>query len=494
MRNIFILISPILFFTTFLNAQLASDALRFSQIDVSGTARSIGIGGAISALGSDYSVLSTNPAGLATYRKSELVLTPSLTTLKNSATQSGDGNLNAIETSSKFGFDNFGLVFHKAPRSTDWKSFNVGIGLNKIANYTGDVFYDGASAGSLADSYAELADGLFTDELDGFSTQLAYQTGAIYLATNDNDYTTDFEGFETTSIQRRETIVTTGGINEMVLSFAGNYDNRLSIGTTIGIPLLRWQQNRTYNEEDPSDEDNIPFFNSLDYEEEISTEGIGINLKLGLIYRINKIFRFGLAAHTPTAYSLTDRYFNSLTYDFTDANNDGAFTEASPTGTFAYRLNTPWRYIGSAAAVIGKIGFVSAEVEWVDYSTASFNFTKDINNSANQDLERQINNSILNSFDSALNIRLGAEYAYKIFRLRGGFNISGSPFVDDNNTQRAVSFGVGLREKHFYIDLAYRRLVDEEVYSPYFTVAAPQPTVAIDRNQNKYALTLGFRF
>ena len=52
-------------------AQSAIDAYRFSQPDLRGTARFMGMGGAFGALGGDLSTLSQNPAGIGVYRSNE---------------------------------------------------------------------------------------------------------------------------------------------------------------------------------------------------------------------------------------------------------------------------------------------------------------------------------------------------------------------------------------------------------------------------------------
>ena len=76
MKNsiLFILIT----FSLNIHAQTISDALRYSNLEVGSTARTVGVGGGIGALGADYSVLSTNPAGLAAFRTNEFVITPSI--------------------------------------------------------------------------------------------------------------------------------------------------------------------------------------------------------------------------------------------------------------------------------------------------------------------------------------------------------------------------------------------------------------------------------
>jgi len=55
-----------------ITAQTTFDAAKIYEEDLNGTARYVGMGGAMSALGSDPSVISHNPAGIGTYRKSDI--------------------------------------------------------------------------------------------------------------------------------------------------------------------------------------------------------------------------------------------------------------------------------------------------------------------------------------------------------------------------------------------------------------------------------------
>jgi len=59
-------------------AQNVDDALRYSQLFYTGTARFMSMGGAFTALGGDMSTLSQNPAGLGVFRSSEISLSPQL--------------------------------------------------------------------------------------------------------------------------------------------------------------------------------------------------------------------------------------------------------------------------------------------------------------------------------------------------------------------------------------------------------------------------------
>ena len=51
------------------NAQNAYDAERVLSNDLNGTARFVGMGGAMGALGGDMSVMGTNPAGIGIFRR-----------------------------------------------------------------------------------------------------------------------------------------------------------------------------------------------------------------------------------------------------------------------------------------------------------------------------------------------------------------------------------------------------------------------------------------
>ena len=57
----------------------SQDIQRFSERQIIGTARYVGMGGAMTAIGGDASAVQDNPAGLGLYRRSEVMLTLSET-------------------------------------------------------------------------------------------------------------------------------------------------------------------------------------------------------------------------------------------------------------------------------------------------------------------------------------------------------------------------------------------------------------------------------
>src|SRR4029079_17170040 len=110
--------------------------------------------------------------------------------------------------------------------------------------------------------------------------------------------------------------------------------------------------------------------------------GWGFNLKLGMIYKPSEYWRLGLAFHTPTFYTLTDHYETSITADvekhgtLSDYSLDYTNNEPSE---FKYDFLTPFKAIGSISYVIREIqdvtkqkGFLTADVEYVNYKVSSF--------------------------------------------------------------------------------------------------------------------------
>jgi len=489
MKRILLITIPF-FAVAFLNAQSINDAIRYSMFEVGGTARTVGVGGAIGALGADFSVLSTNPAGLGAYRRSEFVFTPSLlfSNVTSNLENGGAGSFDRDKTN--FNFNNAGFVLSSRPLSSSWHTANFAIGFNRTGNFNQSFFYEGTTQGSITDRFLELADGLAPNDLDGFEAGLAFDALAIFNpGQNQNTfYVNDFQPGE--QVDKSQLVRRKGSVNELVLSFGGNYKEKLMVGATVGIPFLNFEETKTYTETDKLNQN--PVFNELTFGEKLKTDGVGVNFKFGLIYKLNKMLRFGAAVHTPTYYNLNDKFSTTLSYDFTDPNVSPVSEQSSPEGNFDYKIRTPWRLIGSAALLVKKHGFVSAEVEWLDYGSANFNFN---NSSSRADIEfeQDLNNQVDNQLGTALNVRLGGEFVYELYRFRAGFNISESPYKGDNSTNSAFSLGAGIREKTFYIDVAYKRAIVNTDYIPYVAQASQQ-LVKTEDERNKLMMTVGVKF
>ncbi len=492
MRFNIIFMLAMIFTVQIVTAQTIDDAVRYSFLEPGGTARTVGVGGAIGALGADFSTLSTNPAGLANFRRSEFTFTPTLDRSTTEATLRGERNPLIDQEKSNFNFNNLGLVFSSQPLNSDWTVSAFGFGMNRMASFHQSVYFEGVSDGSITDRWLELAQGLELNELDDFEAGLAYDGAAIYRpypALEPTFYVSDFP--LDAPVNKSQLIRRKGAINEMLFSFAGNYKERLLIGATLGVPFLSFEEIKTYQESDTADE--IPTFQDLTYTERLRTTGTGINLKLGLIYRVNQMVRFGFAFHTPTRFGLHDSFSSDLDYNYVENGASYSGEASSPEGSFEYRLRTPWRFIGSGGLIFGKRGFVSAEVEWLDYTNARFNFHK-TTNSADIKYQRELNGDIDKYLQSALNVRLGGEFAYEMFRLRAGFALTSAPFSNGGDPTAAFSLGAGLRGENVFLDLAFRRVVNDTDYTPYTTTDAAQPFVSLKETKSRIMATVGFKF
>lgn len=477
--------------TSFISfGQTASDALRYSYWQYGGSARYMGVGGSMGALGGDYSAVISNPASLATYRRSELTFTPGV--LVSGTDASFQGNTFS-ENRTSMNISQASIVF-AAAKPGKWKTVNFGFGYSKLADFSQRFNYTGTSEGSIADYFLEISQGLDPSQLSDFDNGLAYDTGLIYETSTNGVYENDF--FPGDQTQKFQNIRNKGSMGEMNLSLGGNMNHKLYLGASIGIPFVNFSQTKTYQESDVNN--SVTYYDGLEYVEDLTTSGVGVNINLGAIYRVNQSIRIGAAFHSPTWLTLSDSYTNSLTFDFTPDGGTSSSLSASPSqpGAFEYMQRTPMRLVGDLGVVIKKMGFVSAEVEWVDYSKNKYNFNSDFSNADDLAIENELNTTIGNIYQSAVNVKVGAEFVLaEDYRVRAGYALFGSPYKNNdelfNGTQ--LSLGLGYRVKNYFVDVAYLRRTNSEFYQPYSTVLG-NPVIENELSTDYVLLTVGFKF
>lgn len=502
MRKIFTMVIATAL-SAYIYGQSDVDALRYSMLDLGGTARALGSGNAYGALGGDISTLSSNPAGLGIYRSSEFVFTPGLLSISSDSKYLGTAT-----TDSKYNFNisNFGIVFAKVnpgkEHATDsWVGGAFAIGYNRLANFNSSVLYTGYNdRSSLMNSYTDyLNAGSGTNpsdvyDKDPFGAGLAYETYLInpYPLDSTKYYSVIQDG----NVQQTKSIVTEGGLDEVAISFAGNYGNRLYVGATIGIPSITYRNSTIYSESDVNNEHSD--FNSFDLSDYTETSGIGINAKFGMIYRVNDYLRLGASVHSPTLYSMSDAYTSSMS---SSLDTSGSYSYDSPYGEFNYEMITPWRVMGSAAITLPNIGFVSADYEFTDYSEASFNFNRSLD-AGDFSYENTVNTNIDTKYGAVSTIRVGGELMYDVFRFRAGYIMSSTPFNDGiaadgaDYAKNTWTAGVGIKDKSYFIDLAYGHSTTKEydIQYIYDDGNGVNEGATIDKTLNNFLLSFGFRF
>jgi hypothetical protein len=146
------------------------------------------------------------------------------------------------------------------------------------------------------------------------------------------------------------------------------------------------------------------------------------------------------------------------------------------------------RAIGSIAFIVNKYGLISADYEYVDYTKASFkSYDYDYNTE---------NESINNTYRATSNIRVGTEWRYSNFSIRGGYAYYASPYkagVNDGK-QNIFSAGIGYRSNYFFIDFTYNRATSSEDYYMYESQNVFVEPALIENKKNNYLLTVGFKY
>jgi hypothetical protein len=491
---------------------------------VLGTARSISLGGAMGALGADFSTIGINPAGIAAYRSSEFVITGAVLAQSTESILL-DGGIPATNTSSsRFAISNLGLVFASRPKNQKWMTSNFAIGYNKIANYNSKFAYKGRTPGSITDRWSQNAAGFFPDELNAFEEFLAWDAGAIYDEDPaDQFYETDYQLSNGAEILRKQTVTSTGGAGEIVFSYGANYNEKLLFGLTLGVPILSFEETKAYEEEDDPAADLVPFFNALRFEETLTTSGNGINLKLGATYKLTRFLNVGGAFHTSTRYALNDNFSTRLTYIYTDDNGRQVFTspfDGPQEGEFKYNMSTPWSVLGNASYVFTKeeskgrtkkghkgkkkksdgptqtiyYGFLVAEIQYTDFSKAKFDYSSRGNGDQFQFEEDLVNEQITNTLSSAIKLKFGAEYALNALRFRIGTIFQQSPYAGDTSFSTMLSGGIGYRFERVFLDFGYQQQKSEIGYIPYGVQLLPQPQVNNKTNFNRFVFTAGYKW
>ncbi|MDX9770791.1 MAG: hypothetical protein RBT19_10535 [Tenuifilaceae bacterium] len=495
------LVFILLLVVSFAKAQDAADVLRLSQNHLYGTSRYVGMGGAFGALGADFTSLSYNPAGLGVYRSSEFTITP---TLKSRLDNTNYLNSPFEDKRTRVMFDNLGIVgsyrFSSGEEELGLVMLNFGVGYNRINDFYSETNALGRNTNnSIMDHFANQAQGVYyenltiTDDDNFFFNTLAPWDAILawnnflidtvpgnptsyWAALNDGD-----------GVDQDQTLSSIGGIGEYTFSIGGNVSNKFYFGATLGIQNVYFRQKTFYSESALSSNQLLPngdLFHSMYYNQTLTVEGYGLNFKVGVIYRPIPELRLGVAAHTPTFYDLSERYNAVMGSDFFL----GITNEESPLNAYDYKIETPFKLIGSAAYTFGKIGLLSVDYEYVDYSTMRFGKGGDGYRFTNE------NATIKSEFSNTFNLRAGGEVWVGKMALRGGYAYYGSPYSSGSpyasSHTNIFSGGFGFRINSLFLDWAYQRLQLSDKYSPY----PGAPIVNRDVAQNRFMMTVGYKF
>ena len=525
-------------------AQTVYDAAKIADKDLNGTARFVGMGGAMSALGGDISTIGTNPAGIGIYRSHDVMTSFSLSSFGTDANYMGN---NLSTSKMKGSYDNLGFVLStKIGNKTTLRYVNFGFNYHKANSFYGNMEM-GGKLGNQSQSYymAWQAAGIekwgsspYTDDYIGWLSVLGYDGWLITDITTDRTDTPylDEEGNQINDVDGNPLYRTPGvyyglydngnasfrseqrgGIEQYDFNVSFNIKDRVYLGLTLGAYSVDYNKYTTYGESYGNGE-----YYSLTSNNQIV--GAGFDVKLGAIIRPFEYspLRVGLAIHTPTFYSLdykTRAYVESSLYDPVTGKNEAASvaTENLVEGDMVreFRLQTPWLYNVSLGYTIGNKWALGAEYEYQDYSLMEFRDPQGFSDSF------EFENSTTAMLKGVHTFRAGLEYkVIPQFAIRAGYNYRSALFnkdafkdlpinsiqtdTDFSNTQALNNYtvGIGYRGSMFYADLAYKFTSCKSDFYPFVNmnqtdnvleITPPEATKVTDR-RSQVLLTLGVRF
>ncbi|WP_336712824.1 OmpP1/FadL family transporter [Chryseobacterium sp. MMO-55] len=300
-----------------------------------------------------------------------------------------------------------------------------------------------------------------------------------------------------------------GYLSKTSVGVGANYNNNLYLGAGLNFFNSSIDQSDTAMFNSLSDgsseyfsKQNTPFYE----------KGNGFSASLGVIGKLSPNFRLGAALETPTFWNI-DRSYNFY--------NDPVYGD--DTAVENRKLTTPLKATVSAAFIASKSFALN-----VDYTLG---LTKP-KYKVYGDAETELNDFFKENYKNLSEVKIGAEYRVKQFRLRGGYSYASSPFdaltvnrysnngsVDKNqsysnlilNDRNALSVGLGYDFRSFYIDASYQNVtsnytnpflygkVDSNYeagyYSPNHLISSDAFAVSDVKNvRNNFFITVGWKF
>lgn len=529
------------------NAQETYQNAKLTTQDLNGTARYIGMGGALEALGADVSTISSNPAGIGLFRHNNISVSGGLVVQGNGTAFSNGEKTNAS-------FDQIGGVYSMRTGRTSY--LNFGFNYHKGRNF--DYILNAANAlnGSSLNnqSYAkgelgsEGKGGYYVD-LDRSKPQNDKRRDFIgYSTPTSKDNALNFDQLDYLNFNTINTEKATGNhygynasafdFNRAYTGYIGNYDfnvsgnlnNRVYLGITLGIKDVHY---KSYSE----------YFEQLDnakigYANEKKITGNGFDITAGIIVRPveSSAFRIGAYVKSPTWYDL--RAENNTQIETTEARALNPFGEIG--NTYDYKFFTPWKFGISLGHTVSNYLALGATYEYEDYSTINSRINDGGYYDWYYDEYREtsspdciMNNHTKQVLRGVSTLKLGAEYKpVENLAIRLGYNYVSSAYKENGQKDPTLSslgnaysseadfvnwkdinrftVGLGYQIKKFNIDLAYQYSAQKGDFYPFSNLPAISYTTGtgatakttpnfasatkVENNRSQLLLTLGYQF
>lgn len=477
---------------TSIHAQDATDAIRYAQDNLNGTARFRAMGGAFGALGGDFSALNINPAGSAIFSYNQASITLSSVNTTNKSNYFGT---NTKENDNTFDLNQLGVVWVFTDRSekSSWKKFSLALNYENANLFDNSIYSAGINPNnSVANYFTSYANGIPSAVITNnnfqdlyYSEQQAYlgYEGYIINPVANDQYVSNLSG--TGNYYQENTTRSSGYNGKLSFNMATSYKDKLFIGINLNSHFTDFTKTTSFYEDyaDSPNHNAAAGVQALRFSNDLYTYGTGFSFQVGAIAKVTEQFRFGLSYESPTWYRLNDELVQTLSVRTIEQGSffaDPDLRMVYPT----YKLQTPGKYTGSLAYIFGKSGLISFDYTLKDYSNITFRPQGDYTG---------LNNQMEAIFDRTSEYRVGAEYRIKQWSLRGGYRFEQSPYKDGKTIGdlNSYSTGVGYSFGDTKIDLSYT-MAKRDYQQGFFSQGLTDPASIKTKNDN-ISLTVAFQ-
>lgn len=432
----------------------------YSATPLTGSAKFNAMAGSMGALGGDLSAINTNPASVGVFITGNISGTLAVNNSKTTSSFSNAANSYKLNNADLGQLG--GVVVFETSGNTPWKFVNFGV------NYTNQNLEEYIE--TPANSSYKFQDSNLVDANGNPVTGTFTSLGHAYDRT--------------------------GNLTNMNIAFGGNYDNKFYVGGSLNFKGATIEQYDSSRLSLDVDNNNSYVLNKqgTPYTEDAN----GFSVSAGIIGKINNNIRLGASIESPTWWTQYRTYSevneDNLGYYFDYYDEDRKFT-------------SPMKATLSGAFVMNKNFAFN-----VDYSLGLTKPKYKVQGPA----ETQLNDFFQSEYKNLSELRVGGEYRYNNFRLRGGYGISNSPFEKRANfddlyvgKRETLGVGFGFDFKSFYVDAAYNKITtnstnvygDGYYYSlanngdvEFFTNNPNTFTSKLEDVKNNVTLTLGWKF
>lgn len=527
-------------------AQETYDTAPVATKDLNGTARYVGMGGAMEALGADISTISSNPAGIGMFRRSTVSATLGITSQEGVDGVSGQDK--TIPS-----FDQFGFVYATRMGSNSQLNFAVNYHKSKDFNqilraagrygllHNPETNTDDYAYGQNKQPYLKWYNGVFDNSNDG--------TYSMYDHTMMNTVNTLNEGqgdiYAYYPATGYDYLGTKGSyISQFDFNISGSINDRVYLGLTCGVYDVHYESTGAFHETLAPNVDNLDDITAYNSRR---ITGTGFDVRAGIIVRPfeENSFRFGLYVATPTFYSLTTNTDNGVNTGGGDLPQGVTRPYANQdyvSNSYDFKLYTPWTFGTSIGGTVGRVAALGMTYEYAKYSATDFRTIDGYDYdywlddyTAYTSHDYQMNYNVEESLRGVHTLKLGVELKpLPMLALRAGYNyqtamynedaqrgvyhgtdgqlyfasspgtqLAGSAeFINWGDTHRAT-FGAGLTMKKWTLDLAYQYSTCKGMFYPFTTLTLGAQAndldnvcdgVEVKNNRHHVMLTLGYKF